>query len=73
MAQVKIAVLDDYQGLSKTKFAKLDPTKFEVVYFPDTLPAYDRPDVSQSTKDELIERLQPFQVICKFTALTSRA
>lgn len=66
MTQYKIAVLDDYQGLSKTKFAKLDPDKFEVTYLPDTLPAYSRPDVSQSVKDELVARLKPFQVICRF-------
>lgn len=64
MVQHKIAVLDDYQGISKSKFAKLDPAKFEVTYLPDTLPAYNRPDVSQSTKDELVDRLKPYHIIC---------
>lgn len=64
MAQYKIAVLDDYQGLSEAKFSKLDTAKFEVTYLPDTLPAYNRSDVSQSVKDELVARLKPFHIIC---------
>jgi len=64
MAPYKIAVLDDYQGLSQTKFSKLEPGEFEVTYFPVTLPAYDRSDVPQAKKDELVQRLLPFQVIC---------
>lgn len=65
MAPYKIAVLDDYQGLSQTKFSKLEPGEFEVTYFPVTLPAYDRSDVPQAKKDELVQRLLPFQVICR--------
>ena len=64
MAEYKIAVLDDYQGLSETKFSKLDPSKYHVTYFRDTLPPYNRPDTPQSVKDELVKRLEPFQIIC---------
>lgn len=63
MAQYKVAVLDDYQGVAQTKFSKLDGAQFEVTYLPDTLPAYNRPDVSQATKDELVARLRPFHII----------
>ena len=69
MAPYQIAVLDDYQGLSQTKFSKLEPGEFEVTYFPDTLPAYDRSDVPQWKKDELVQRLLPFQVICKSSCM----
>lgn len=64
MAPYKVAVLDDYQGLSKAKFAKLDAAKVEVTYFSDTLPPYNHSDTPQSMKDALVERLEPFQVIC---------
>lgn len=66
MAEYKIAVLDDYQGLAKTKFTKLDPSKYEVVHFSDTLLPYNHPDTPQSTKDELVKRLEPFQIICSY-------
>ena len=72
MSQYKVAVLDDYQGISETKFAKLDPSKFEVTYLPDTLPAYNRSDVSQSVKDDLLNRLKPFQIICPSQCTTFR-
>lgn len=59
----KIAVLDDYQGLSKPHFQRLDPSKYEVAYFPDTLLPYNHPSTPQSTKDELVSRLKPFALI----------
>ncbi len=65
MAEYKVAVLDDYQGVSKAPFSKLDPSKFEVTQFSDTLLPYNREDTPQSVKDELVKRLEPFQIICK--------
>lgn len=63
-APIKIAVLDDYQGISEPKFRALDPAKYEVSFFRDTLRPYNHPDTPQDVKDKLVERLQPFAVIC---------
>ncbi|KAK0657734.1 D-isomer specific 2-hydroxyacid dehydrogenase [Cercophora newfieldiana] len=63
MAPIKIAVLDDYQGLSEPKFRTLDPTKFEVSFFKDTLRPYSHPETTQEIKDQLVQRLKPFTVI----------
>ncbi|KAL2017469.1 hypothetical protein VTK56DRAFT_2065 [Thermocarpiscus australiensis] len=62
-APIKVAVLDDYQGISEPKFKALDPTKYEVSFFKDTLLPYNHPDTPQSVKDQLAARLQPFTVI----------
>lgn len=64
MAPQKVAVLDDYQGVSEPHFAKLDPSQFEVSQFKDTLLPYNHPDTPQSAKDELVQRLEPFDIIC---------
>ncbi|AEO53078.1 D-isomer-specific 2-hydroxyacid dehydrogenase-like protein [Thermothelomyces thermophilus ATCC 42464] len=60
---IKVAVLDDYQGISEPKFRALDPAKFEVSFFKDTLRPYNHPDTPQEVKDELVARLEPFTVI----------
>lgn len=65
MSLIKVAVLDDYQGFSKRLFDKLDPAKYQVSYLPDTLPAYNSRHSSDSNRHALVERLEPFQVICK--------
>ncbi|KAK4231689.1 D-isomer specific 2-hydroxyacid dehydrogenase [Podospora fimiseda] len=59
----KIAVLDDYQGISEPKFKSLDPEKYEVSFFKDTLAPYNHPDTSQDVKDQLVARLEPFTII----------
>ena len=64
MAPIKVAVLDDYQGISESKFNALDPTKYEVSYFKDTLRPYNHPQTPQEVKDKLVARLEPFEVIC---------
>ncbi|KAL2155244.1 hypothetical protein VTH82DRAFT_3920 [Thermothelomyces myriococcoides] len=60
---IKVAVLDDYQGISEPKFKALDPAKFEVSFFKETLRPYNHPDTPQEVKDELVARLEPFTVI----------
>ncbi|KAK3902822.1 hypothetical protein C8A05DRAFT_15167 [Staphylotrichum tortipilum] len=62
-APIKVAVLDDYQGISEPKFRALDPAKFDVTFFRDTLRPYNHPDTSQEVKDQLVARLEPFAVI----------
>lgn len=64
MTLIKIAVLDDYQGISESKFKALDPSKYEVTFFKDTLLPYNHPDTPQEIKDQLVARLEPFEVIC---------
>lgn len=60
-----VAVLDDYQGFARPHFGKLD-SSYKVTYIPDTLVPYNHPDTPQSVKDELVSRLEPFEVICKY-------
>ncbi|KAK4184468.1 D-isomer specific 2-hydroxyacid dehydrogenase [Podospora australis] len=62
-APIKIAVLDDYQGISEPKYKALDPAQYEVAFFKDTLPPYNHPDTTQEIKDQLVSRLEPFTVI----------
>lgn len=56
-----IAVLDDYHGLSLNHFDRIG---WNVSVFRDTLPPYDHPDTPDSAREELVERLQRFDVIC---------
>jgi hypothetical protein len=63
-APIRVAVLDDYQGISEPKFKALDPSKYEVTFFKDTLLPYNHPDTPQDVKDKLVARLEPFTVIC---------
>ncbi|KAH7155674.1 hypothetical protein B0J13DRAFT_582558 [Dactylonectria estremocensis] len=64
MAPIKVVVLDDYQGFSDPHFTKLDSAKFEVTSIKDTLLPYNSPATPQSVKDELVKRLEPFEIIC---------
>lgn len=63
MVPTKIAVLDDYQGVSEPIFKRLDSSKFEVSFFKDTLRPYNHPNTTQQVKDELAQRLEPFDII----------
>ncbi|KAK4038366.1 hypothetical protein C8A01DRAFT_48000 [Parachaetomium inaequale] len=63
MPPIKVAVLDDYQGISEPKFRALDPAKYDVSFFKDTLRPYNHPDTPQDVKDQLVARLEPFTVI----------
>lgn len=62
----KIVVLDDYQGISIPHFDKLDRTVFSVTTFRDTLSPWGHPDAPQHVKEALVNRLEPFQVICMY-------
>ncbi len=61
---LKIAVLDDYQEVSKEYYATLGD-EFEVQYFKDTLLPYSHPETPQNVRDQLAERLEPFHIISK--------
>lgn len=67
---IKVAVLDDYQGFAEPIFKKLDPSIFEVTIFRDTLLPYNHPDTPEDVKDQLVRRLEPFQVICEHHSST---
>lgn len=60
---IKLAILDDYQDIASQHFQSLKPD-FEITVFKDTLPAFNHPSTTESTKQELISRLKPFSVIC---------
>lgn len=67
---MKIAVLDDYQSISHQHFKTLDAIKYHVEYFSDTLPPYNHVSTSESTKEQLIRRLEPFDIICSMRERT---
>ncbi len=64
MSLPTIAVLDDYQGISKAPFERLRSAGYQVTTFTDTLPPYNHPDTRQDAKDALVDRLEPFNIIC---------
>ena len=59
---IKVAVLDDYQGISAPHFEQLKPV-FDITIFRDTLLPYNNPSTSETVKQQLVERLIPFTVI----------
>jgi hypothetical protein len=67
MSLPTIAVLDDYQKISKSPFEQLRSAGYQVSTFTDTLLPYNHPDTNQDEKDALVSRLEPFNVICKST------
>jgi hypothetical protein len=60
---IHVAVLDDYHSLASSHFSKLDPSQYSIQYFPETLRPYNDADTSEAERDELVRRLEPFQVI----------
>ncbi|GJD03278.1 D-isomer specific 2-hydroxyacid dehydrogenase [Colletotrichum higginsianum] len=67
VTQLKVAVLDDYQGTSEPHFNKLDKSLFNVTTFKDTLLPYNHSETPEYAKDALVSRLEPFDVICNYT------
>lgn len=65
MAGTKVAVLDDYQEVSKPHFDQLRDAGYEVDVFSDTLLPYNHPDTPQDVKDALVKRLEPYKIICE--------
>ncbi len=65
---LKIAVLDDYQNVSEPIFKQLDPATHQVTIFRDTLLPYGHPNTPQDVKDQLVKRLEPFDIICTLPA-----
>ncbi|KAH6681301.1 D-isomer specific 2-hydroxyacid dehydrogenase [Halenospora varia] len=59
---IRVAILDDYQGIAARHFESLKPT-FEFTVFRETLLPYNHPATPESVRDELVQRLKPFTVI----------
>jgi len=59
---IKIAILDDYQGIAAPHFKSLAPA-FEITTFRDTLLPYNHAATPASVKQELEERLKPFTIV----------
>jgi len=62
--KIRVAVLDDYQGVAAAPFAALGDD-YEVTVFRDTLLPFNHPDTPESVRDELVKRLEPFTIICE--------
>jgi lactate dehydrogenase-like 2-hydroxyacid dehydrogenase len=60
--RIKLAILDDYQGIAAPHFECLKAS-FEVTVFRDTLLPYNHPSTSEAAKQALVDRLKPFTVI----------
>jgi hypothetical protein len=73
MSLPTIAILDDYQEISKSHFERLRSAGFQVTTFTDTLLPYNHPDTPQDAKDALVKRLEPFNIICKLTLCFPRS
>lgn len=63
-ATTRIAVLDDYQNISHRQFDSLPKDIFKVTIFQDTLLPFNHPSTPEHVKSQLVERLQPFEIIC---------
>ena len=72
-SKIRVAVLDDYQDFSKSIFSSLDHSTFEIAVFRDTLRPYNHVDTPTAEKDELVTRLQDFDIICKNSSHTKDA
>jgi phosphoglycerate dehydrogenase-like enzyme len=59
---IKVAVLDDYQGIAAPHFEHLKPS-FDITVFRNTLLPYNHPSTPENVKQELVERLKPFTII----------
>ncbi|OBS18933.1 hypothetical protein FPOA_10658 [Fusarium poae] len=59
----RVGILDDYHGLASSHFSKLDPSQYSFEYFPATLRPYHDEHTSHAERDELVQRLEPFEVI----------
>ncbi|KAI0203527.1 D-isomer specific 2-hydroxyacid dehydrogenase [Astrocystis sublimbata] len=70
MSLSTIAILDDYQGLSRIPFDKLQSAGYPVTIFTDTLAPYNHPETQQDERDALVKRLEPFNIICSMRERT---
>lgn len=59
---IKLAILDDYQGVAAKHYEYLKPA-FQITVFKDTLLPYNNPSTPEDVKRELVERLKPFTII----------
>ncbi len=64
-SKLQVAVLDDYQGFADPVFKALDSSEYEITSLKETLLPYNHPDTPESVRDELVKRLQPFDIICE--------
>ncbi|KAH8597453.1 D-isomer specific 2-hydroxyacid dehydrogenase [Bisporella sp. PMI_857] len=59
---IKIAILDDYQGIAAPHFAPLKP-QFDITVFKDTLVPYNHVSSTAATKEAVETRLKPFNIV----------
>ncbi|KAI0456254.1 D-isomer specific 2-hydroxyacid dehydrogenase [Xylaria acuta] len=70
MSLPTIAILDDYQEISSVPFEQLRSAGYQVTTFTDTLAPYNYPETRQDEKDTLVNRLEPFNIICSMRERT---
>jgi lactate dehydrogenase-like 2-hydroxyacid dehydrogenase len=59
---IKLAILDDYQGIAAPHFDALKPN-FEITVFRDTLLPYNHPNTPSHVQTQLVDRLKPYTII----------
>ena len=62
LTPIRLAILDDYQGIAQSHFTHLEPD-VEITVFRDTILPFNHPATPDNAKQELVERLKPFNVI----------
>ncbi|KAI1098095.1 glycerate dehydrogenase [Jackrogersella minutella] len=66
-----MAILDDYLDIAKPHFSHIPATQLSISAFHDSLPAFNHPRTSDSTRRAIVDRLKPFTVISSMRERTS--
>lgn len=62
-AKTKVAVLDDYQSLSKEPLSQFDISSFDITTFKAPFAPYNHSTTTSTQQKELVSALQPFDII----------
>ncbi|XXH01510.1 hypothetical protein Hte_007870 [Hypoxylon texense] len=62
-AKPSMAILDDYLDIAKPHFSHISPDKLSITAFHESLPAFNHPRTSDSSRRAIVDRLKPFAII----------
>ncbi|KAI2606744.1 glycerate dehydrogenase [Hypoxylon sp. NC1633] len=62
-AKLSMAILDDYLDIAKPHFSHIPESQLSITTFNDSLPAFNHPQTSASSRQAIIDRLRPFTII----------
>ncbi|KAI1377970.1 glycerate dehydrogenase [Hypoxylon crocopeplum] len=62
-ARPSMAVLDDYLDIAKLHFSHIPASELSITAFNDSLPAFNHPQTSTSSRRTIIDRLKPYTII----------